>query len=408
MSDSAGRIVVVGAGIAGVSAAGAARQAGHEGEIVLIGDEPQLPYRRPPVSKEIVRGEKTPDEIRIRKPEWYEQQRIELRTGERVVSIDPATTSVLLESGDSIEYDRLLLATGGRARAVDGFAGAGLRTLRDLSDVDDVAAALRPDAEVVVVGAGLIGSEIAASARERGAQVTLLEATQLPLPNLLPPNLGEMYAGIHREHGTELHTGVQVASIQDGPNGETVVTAADGRTWSAPVVVLAVGMVPNGELAEKAGLETADGAIVVDELGRTSDPEIFAAGDVALMPSRILGGSHRVEHWQGAQNHGSAVGKAMAGKDEPFDEVPWCWSDQYGLTLQVAGWPAAAHETVVRGSVPEDFTAFFLDAGVIRGVVGIGRPKEVRLARQWIGAGARPDGVTLADDGAELAEAVAS
>lgn len=389
------RLVVVGAGIAGVSAAGAARTAGFEGEIVLLGDEPELPYRRPPVSKEVVRGEKGADDIRIRKAEWYEQQRIDLRTGVRVEALDVEGRAVELESGERLAYGSLVLATGGRARTLDALttpAGAsGVRTLRSLADVDGVVAGLGPDAPVVVVGAGLIGSEIAASARELGAQVTLLEAADVPLQHLLPPSLAEVYVRLHADRGTDLQTGVEVTGIDASDDGSTVVTAADGRTWSAPIVVVAVGMAPNGELAEAAGLEVDRGAIVVDDQGRTSAPDVYAAGDVALLPSGVLGRHHRVEHWQGAQNHGAAVGKVVAGQDVRFDEVPWCWSDQYGHTLQVTGWPAAEHELVVRGALDAlDFTAFLLDDGVVRGAVSMGRPAEVRLARRWIAERARP------------------
>ncbi len=403
-----GRFVVVGGGIAGVSAAAAARLAGFDGEIVLLGDEPGLPYRRPPVSKEVLRGEKGADDIRIRKAEWYEQQRVDVRPGERVASIDVADAVVRLASGEEVGYDRLLLATGGRARTIATDA-SGVRTLRALADVDDLAPSLVPGSHLVVVGAGLIGSEIAASACELGADVTLLEAAASPLPHLLPPVLGDLYAGLHAEHGTALHTGVHVESVVDGPDGQTVVTAADGRSWSAPVVVVAIGMTPNVELAVEAGIDAGPDGIVVDERGRTSAPDVYAAGDVALLPSALLGGRHRVEHWQGAQNHGSAVGKEVAGAGADFDEVPWCWSDQYGHTLQVTGWPEATHELVVRGSLESrDFTAFFLDRGVLRGAVSIGRPAEVRVARQAIAARSQPVADLLVDEATPLADAVAS
>jgi NADPH-dependent 2,4-dienoyl-CoA reductase/sulfur reductase-like enzyme len=237
--------------------------------------------------------------------------------------------------------------------------------------------------------------------------VTLLEAAASPLAHLLPPVLGDLYADLHRERGTDLRLGVEVTSIEQDPEGGTRVVAADGSSWTAPVVVVAVGMQPNSELAAAAGLEVDRGAVVVDDRGRTSAPDVYAAGDVAVLPSGVLGGMHRVEHWQGAQNHGSAVGKVVAGQDVAFDEVPWCWSDQYGHTLQVTGWPAAEHDLVVRGSLAErDFTAFFLDDDVLRGAVSIGRPAEVRLARRWIGERARPSTSALseADD---LADAVA-
>jgi 3-phenylpropionate/trans-cinnamate dioxygenase ferredoxin reductase subunit len=390
---STDRTVVVGTGVAGVSAAAAMRASGYEGSIHLVGDEPGLPYRRPPVSKEILRGEKSADEIHIKKSEWFDDKAITLVPGRTVLAVHPPRRVVDLDDGSSLGFDRLLLTTGGRARSP--WDAAGVRTLRSLADVPDLAGALGRGTPLVIVGAGLIGSEIAASARDAGCDVTLLEAAPLPMPRLLPRLLGETCAELHRAHGTDLHTDVSVVSVDDGPDG-TTVHAADGRSWTAPVVVVAVGMQPRTELAEAAGIALAPaadgGGILVDEHGRTSVEGVFAAGDVANQPRPVLGGRHRVEHWQGAQNHGTAVGRVMAGGDEAFEEVPWCWSDQYGLTLQVAGWPDAAHEVVVHGSLHErDFTAYLLDDGVVRGVVSIGRPREVRAARQWIGAGARLD-----------------
>lgn len=389
------RTVIVGAGIAGVSAAAALRSAGYDGTIDLIGQEPELPYRRPPVSKEIVRGDKSADEIRIKKAEWYEQQGIGLRLGASVVGLDVDARAVRLSEGDPLLYDHLLLATGGRARSP--WQAAGVRTLRGLADVPRLKDELAAKKSVVIVGAGLIGSEIAASARGMGCDVTLLETASLPLPRLLPPELGQMYVDLHRAEGTDLHTGVMVSSIEDH-DGQTVVRAVDGRTWTAPVVVVAVGMDPHVELAEVAGIVIASpadgGGIVVDDRGRTSAPGVFAAGDVANQPNGVLGGRHRVEHWQGAQNHGTAVGKVMAGGDDAFVEVPWCWSDQYGANLQVAGWPEGSHDMVVHGSIADrDFIAYLLDDGVVRGAVSIGRPRDVRSARAWIGDHARLDEV---------------
>ena len=388
------RTVIVGAGIAGVSAAGAMRGAGYTGEIVLMGDEPELPYRRPPVSKEIIRGEKTIDEIRIKKAEWFDDQQITLRTGTTVTSISDGVTR--FADAEDLPYDKLLLATGGRARAP--WDATGIRTLRSVADVPRLQSELAAGKHIIVVGAGLIGSEIAASARGLGCEVTLLETAPLPLPRLLPPELAQMYVDLHKNEGTDLHTGVTVASITD--EGETVVRADDGRSWSGPIVVVAVGMEPNTALAEQAGLAIAPvedgGGIVVDELGRTSSPNIFAAGDVANQPNGVLGGRHRVEHWQGAQNHGTAVGKNIAGVSTPFVEVPWCWSDQYDATLQVVGWPLATHELVLHGSLDEhDFTAYLLEDGVVRGAVAMGRPREIRTARTWIAEHARLETVLL-------------
>ncbi|MEO6604932.1 MAG: FAD-dependent oxidoreductase [Aeromicrobium sp.] len=398
------RTVIVGAGIAGVSAAGALRGAGYTGKIVLIGDEPELPYRRPPVSKEIVRGEKTPDEIRIKKAEWYDDQQITLLTDATVMSINDGVAQ--LADDDELAYDKLLLATGGRARSP--WDARGIHTLRSVADVPRLQSEMAGGKHLIVVGAGLIGSEIAASARGLGCEVTLLETAPLPLPRLLPPVLAQMYVELHKNEGTDLHTGVTVASITtvlaEGKGSETVVRADDGRSWSGPVVVVAVGMEPNIALAEEAGIAIAPaeegGGILVDEFGHTSLPGVFAAGDVANQPNVVLGGRHRVEHWQGAQNHGAAVGKIMAGGSTPFAEVPWCWSDQYDATLQVVGWPLATHELVLRGSLDEhDFIAYLLEDGVVRGAVAMGRPREIRTARTWIADHARLEDVLERSEG---------
>ena len=397
------RAVIVGAGIAGVSAAAGMRSAGWDGEILLIGDEPELPYRRPPVSKEIIRGDKTADQIRIKPENWYEQQAIGLRLETPVAALNAEAHTVRLAGGETISFDRLLLATGGIARQMSDAKGA--RTLRTLADVPRLQRQLTPGQHLIVVGAGLIGSEIAASARGLGCEVTLLETASLPLPRLLPPLLGQMYVDLHKGNGTELHTDVTVMSIVD-EGSETVVRAADGRTWSAPVVVLAVGMEPATGLAEAAGLEVSNG-VVVDASGQTSVPGIYAAGDVANMPNAVLGGRHRVEHWQNAQNHGTAVGKAMAGAESTFVEVPWCWSDQYDINLQVTGWPQSSHDVRVRGSIDaHDFCAFFFDGGALIGAVTIGRPGDVRQARKWIAAGVRLRPEVLADEEAVLADSV--
>lgn len=397
------RAVIVGAGIAGVSTAAGMGSAGYEGEILLIGDEPELPYRRTTVSKDIIRGDKTAEQIRIKPEAWYADNAVELLTGVHVTAINPSARQVSLADGAPITFDRLLLATGGIARTL-GSAGmpaaAGIRTLRTLADVPRLQSQLTLGQHLIVVGAGLIGSEIAASARGLGCDVTLLETAALPLPRLLPPLIGQMYVDLHKSNGTDLHTDVTVMSIVD-EGGETVVRATDRRSWSTPVVVVAIGMQPATGLADAAGLDVAPpetgGGIVVDASGLTSIPGIYAAGDVANMPNGVLGGRHRVEHWQNAQNHGTAVGKAMAGADSTFVEVPWCWSDQYGVNLQITGWPEASHDVHIRGSIDDhDFSAFFLAGNTILGCVTIGRPRDVRQARNWIAAGAqvRPDVLT--------------
>jgi 3-phenylpropionate/trans-cinnamate dioxygenase ferredoxin reductase subunit len=311
-------VVVVGAGIAGVSAAASLRSAGYDGRLLLIGDEPELPYRRPAVSKEILRGDKTADGNRIKPEQWYADQQVELVTGTRVISVEPGA---VVTTDGRIGFDKLVLATGGRAR--NPFQGERVRTLRGLSDLP---LPVGPDVPVVIVGAGLVGSEGAASLRSLGYDVTLLETAALPLPRLLPGSLAERYLSLHKNNGVDLQTDVTVSAIVE--HGEEVhVRAADGRSWTAGLVLVAVGMEPNTVLAAEAGLRLEPGGIAVDWSGATSIPGIYAAGDVAARPSSHVEGAFRLEHWQGAQNHGTAVGRAAAGEQVVFDEVPWCWSD---------------------------------------------------------------------------------
>jgi 3-phenylpropionate/trans-cinnamate dioxygenase ferredoxin reductase subunit len=401
------RVVVVGAGIAGVSAAAGMRAAGFDGEVVLVSEEPELPYRRPPVSKEVLRGDKSLDQVRIKPRTWYDGQRIDLLTGVAATGLDPVAREVTLADGSVLPYDRLVLATGGRARRIGatGWTSSRVHTLRSAADVPPLREALAEAGRVVVVGAGLIGSEIAASARALGCEVTLLETATLPLPRLLPPVLGQMYVDLHKEHGTDLCTGVSVVAVEER-SGEVVVTAADGRAWAAPVVVVAVGMQPAVELAASAGVAVDDG-IRVDTSGRTSVPGIYAAGDVANRPEPVLGGRCRIEHWQGAQNHGTAVGRAVAGEEVASAEVPWCWSDQYSHNLQVAGWPEAGDTHVLRGSLDErDFTALFMREGRLVGAVTIGRPSDVRAARGLIGDRVRVRLEALADESVPVADSL--
>ena len=404
------RVVVIGAGVAGVNAAVAMRTAGYDGELLLVGDDPELPYRRPAVSKEIVRGEKAVEDVRLKPPAWYVDHNVELLAGVRVTSIDPISRVVSLDRGSPVVFDRLLMATGGVARLLgdaDLASASDVLTVRSVGDAIRLHRQLRAGGRVVVIGAGLVGSEIAASARLLGCDVTILETASHPLPRLLPPALAEMYVALHKGHGTDLHTDVQVAALTRS-GSETVVRATDGRIWSAPTVVLAIGMVPSTDLAQAAGIRVADG-IVVDAWGQTSVPGIYAAGDVANMPNTVLGARHRVEHWQYAQNHGTSVGASIAGAGTAFDEVPWYWSDQYGVILQVTGWPGNGSRMYVRGSIEDrDFSAFFLADTTVVGAIAIGRPSDIRTARKWIAAHRQPRPDVLVDESRELEESAPS
>lgn len=391
-------VVVVGAGIAGVSAAGGLRAAGYDGPVLLLGEEPELPYRRPAVSKEILRGDKDADGIRIKPETWYADQDIELVTGLRAISVDAAAHRVELADGRSLGYRSLVIATGGRARSPYPTSDR-VRTLRGLADLP---LPVGPEVPVLVVGAGLVGSEGAASLRSLGYDVTLLETAPLPLPRLLPGALAERYVEVHKSHGVDLQTDVKVTALQE--SGDTVVVRSeDGRSWSAGLVLLAVGMEPETALARSAGVRIVDGGVAVDWAGATDVRDVHAAGDVAARPSSHQEGLLRLEHWQGAQNHGTAVGRAAAGEETRFDEVPWFWSDQYSQTLQVTGWTDG--DLVVRGDAGgSDFTAFFVRDGVLRGAVTLGRPADVRAARTLVGSRARVDAGRLGDADVPVAE----
>ncbi|GAA5119529.1 NAD(P)/FAD-dependent oxidoreductase [Haloechinothrix salitolerans] len=396
------RAIVVGTGIAGATAALTLRSTGYEGPIVLIGEEPDEPYRKPPLSKDVLRGTMPFERTRLRAPDTWEKQDIELRTGERVTDVDVLARKLALDGGERLDYELLLLATGGSPRPLpiaDGLDG--VHMLRSASDVPALRDRLNDGSRVLVIGAGLIGAEVAATARSRGCDVTMLEAEPTPLSRLLPPRIARVYAELHRSHGVELHTGVDVVSLERTADG-LVTRDADGRDWTADTVVVAIGMVPNTELAERAGI-AVDNGILVDEYFETSVPGVYAAGDVANQPNVLLGGRQRIEHWQSAQEQGAAAARNMLGDRTPFSQVPWCWSDQYGVNLQVAGWPVVTDDVSIRGDLDAlNFTAVFHRDGRLVGAVGVNRAKEIRALRKLISTAPGADPALLADEATDL------
>ncbi|MFC8044003.1 NAD(P)/FAD-dependent oxidoreductase [Nocardia sp. NPDC057353] len=382
-----GRVVIAGTGIAGATAAETLRKRGFAGEIVLLGADPAPPYRRPMVSKELLAASFPAEKALLRPATAWPELRIDLRTGVRVEAIDPDAARVALDDGTELGYDALLLATGGRPRTL-GVPIPGAFTLRDRHDavaLRDVLA--RPGVEVAVVGGGLIGTEVAASAQAGGARVTILEAGPRLLDRVFPPPVSAALEQVHRARGVAVHTGVAVTGA-DTVSGCTRLCSADGREWIADAVVVAVGMTPNDEQARAAGLRVEDG-IVVDEFCRTSVPGVYAAGDVARFPDPVHVGHVRVEHWNHAQSHGAAAAAAILGEAAPYREVPWCWTTQYGRTVQAAGRPGAGAELIVDGDPGADaFLALTLAGDRLVGAVAAGRPRELRAARTLIGTGA--------------------
>lgn len=399
--------VVVGAGVAGATAARTLRSEGFAGRIVLVGDEHCLPYRRPALSKDLLAGTTTPERTLLAPAAFWAEQRIDVRTGVRAVALDVDRRRICLSDGAHLDYDALLLATGARARRVDPDPApdrAGrihtLRTLRDLAPLRD---AVERTGSLLVVGAGLLGCEVAATARTLGADVTVLAAGPAPLGRVAPPQVTEMYRQLHLQQGVRLHTNVPSAGPTD-TGSEVVATSADGRTWTAATALVSLGAVPDTELALAAGLAVDDG-IVVDEHFRTSAPRVYAAGDVADRPDARLGGRHRSRHWNDARAQGTDAARSMLGHPPTAAAVPWGWSDQYGHNLQFAGWARPDDEFVVRGSIPRrDFTALGIRDGRLVGALALGRPRDIRAVRQLLAGGPLAAPATLTDETTDLTE----
>jgi 3-phenylpropionate/trans-cinnamate dioxygenase ferredoxin reductase component len=397
------RFVVVGANLAGGTAAAVLRDEGFEGDIVLVGEEPRPPYERPPYSKEYLRGERAFEDTLVRPAVFWSDARIETRFGVRAVGIDTGARIVELDDGDRLPYDALLLATGCRNRRLScpGADLEGVLDLRTAADADRIRAAMAPGARAAVVGMGFIGCEVAASLVESGLEVTAVEPLPVPLHRALGEDIGHVVEGIHRDHGVELVLGEGVERFEGTDRVEAVVTTS-GRRIECDFAVVGVGVEPVVDIVAGTGVEV-DNGIVVDELCRTSVEGIFAAGDVARHYHPLAGRHIRVEHWQNALRHGQAAARSMAGSGVPYDDVHWFWSDQYEHNIQSAGFPGPWDEVVVRGSLEErSFLAFFLEQGKVRSVTALDRGKELRRAMPLIKAAAAVPPERLRDEDVDL------
>ncbi len=400
---SATHIVIVGAGHAGGRAAEALRTAGHQGAITLIGSESHPPYERPPLSKELLAGAVAVEKTYLRPLEWYPQSNIALRLGTDAVAIDARAQCVRLADGADVPYDALLLTTGARARLLPIPGGTGPRVfyLRDIADSLALRERLVPGVRLVVIGAGFIGLEVAATARKHGAAVTVLELAPQALARVLPPEIAAHVGELHTRHGVEVRTGVAVTAIED-TGRELVLLTSSGERIAADFVAVGIGAAPNTEIAAAAGLAVEDG-ILVDEFGRTSDPAIFAAGDVTRHFNPLVGRAIRLEAWQNAQNQAIAVAKVMAGGSEPFAEVPWFWTDQFDMNLQMAGAPGPWDRLVWRGGPGERaFTVFHLLDGVPVAATTVNNIRDMRFARMLIARKRPVDPAALADMAVKL------
>jgi NADPH-dependent 2,4-dienoyl-CoA reductase/sulfur reductase-like enzyme len=366
MEAAMSTFVIVGGGLAGAKAAEALRAEGFDGEVVLFGSEPERPYERPALSKGYLLGKDTRDSVFVHPAGWYAEHDVDLRTGVTVAMIDPAAHLVTFDGG-TVGYDKLLLATGSSARRVD-IPGAGLgnvRYLRTLPEADALREAFTPDTSVVILGAGWIGLETAAAARTAGSSVTVLEPQPSALYGVLGPELGVKFADLHRSHGVEFRFEESAAEFRAaGPGSDrvgSVVTTA-GVELPADVVVVAIGVTPNVGLAESAGLEVDNGVVTGSTL-RTSDQDIFAAGDVASSYLPLLGRHLRMDHWSNALNGGKAAGQSMLGQQVEYNRVPYFFSDQYDLGMECAGLPQPGtyDQVVYRGDGDTlEFIAFWL------------------------------------------------
>ena len=363
MSDSR-RFVIVGASLAGAKAAETLRRQGFEGGVTLIGEEGERPYERPPLSKEFLRGEAGPEKLFVHKEGYYDAVGIELRLGQKVTSIDLGANAVVLASGERVPYSSLLLSTGARPRRLP-IAGAGLRGvhyLRDLASAAILRAAIEEASRVAVIGAGWVGCEVAASARQLGAAVSMVEVAELPLQKVLGSEVGRFYRDVHSDHGVEMHLGVEPEALV-GSEFVEGVRLADGRTVPADVVVVGIGATPRTELAEQAGLGTKNG-VLTDEYLETSRPGVFAAGDAANSFHPFFGARIRVEHWANARHQGPAAARNMLGRREPYARLPYFYSDQYDVSMEYSGYAPAWDEVVFRGDVASrTFVAFWVKDG---------------------------------------------
>jgi 3-phenylpropionate/trans-cinnamate dioxygenase ferredoxin reductase subunit len=372
LEDVVATFVIVGAGLAGAKAAETLRTEGFDGPVVLVGAEPERPYERPPLSKGMLLGTAARDSAFVHGPDWYRDNGIELRTGTVVTSLDRDRREVKLSDGEALGYDRLLLATGARPRTlpVPGADLGGVHYLRTLADSERIAEAAAPGARLVIVGAGWIGLEVAAAARHRGATVDVVETADLPLQRILGDRIATVFADLHREHGVNFHFGTQVARFTGGDR-VTRVELGDGTVLPADAVLVAVGAQPNTELAERAGL-AVDNGILVDVGLRTSDPHIYAAGDVANVEHPLLGTRIRVEHWANALHGGPAAAVAMLGREVSYDRLPYFYTDQYDLGMEYSGFapPGTTDRILVRGDLSKrEFIVFWTDgARVVAGM----------------------------------------
>ncbi|MGV0813009.1 FAD-dependent oxidoreductase [Mycolicibacterium boenickei] len=356
---------IIGGGLAGAKAAEALRDNDFDGHVVLFAAEEQLPYERPPLSKDYLAGKKTLDDFTVDPASWYRDHNVDLRLGTEVAAVNPADHTLTLPDDTTVGYDKLLLATGSSSRRppIPGADAAGVHYLRTIDDAAALNATLTPGSTLAIVGAGWIGLEVAAGARERGVNVTVVETARLPLLAALGAEVGEVFAQLHREHGVDLRLDSSVQEITTDNGTATGLRLGDGSTVTADAVLVAVGAAPNIGLAERAGLATADGGVLVDASLRSSDPDIYAVGDIAAAQHPLFGVRIRTEHWANALKQPVVAVAGMLGRPTEYSELPYFFTDQYDLGMEYVGHAPEYQRVVFRGDVAgREFVAFWLGA----------------------------------------------
>jgi 3-phenylpropionate/trans-cinnamate dioxygenase ferredoxin reductase component len=371
--------VIVGASLAGGGAAATLRQEGFDGRVILIGAEPQPPYERPPLSKEYLRGESSFEQALVQPPDFYGESGIETRFGVRATRVDAVDKVVELDGGERVAYDKILIATGGRNRRfpIPGLDLEGIYDLRTVADSDRIRAEIAPGRKAVVVGMGFIGSEVAASLRQSGVEVAVVDRNKVPLRRVFGEEVGRVVEEIHRDHGAELIFDDTVAAFEGAERVERITTQG-GHRIECDFVVVGLGVEPATDLLAGTGVEI-DNGVLVDEYCRTGVEGIYAAGDVANHYHPVFKRHIRVEHWQNALKQGPAAARNMLGENEPYGEIPWFWSDQYEHNLQYAGFHTEWDELVVRGSMDErNFVAFYRKDGRVLAAAAMNQGRDLR------------------------------
>jgi 3-phenylpropionate/trans-cinnamate dioxygenase ferredoxin reductase subunit len=406
--SSQSTFVIVGAGMAGGKAAETLREEGFDGRIVLVGAEPHRPYERPPLSKDYLRGEGGMAWLQEDEG-WYAQNDVELRTSANVEAIDPSASAVTLAGGERLEYDRLLLTTGAEPRRLplDGADLDGVHLLRTVEDSDAIKTAFEAGGRMVVIGGGWIGCEVAASARQKGMDVTVVEPLDLPLLRVLGPELGGFYRDVHSGHGVEVLLGTGVEAIEGSGRAERVRTS-DGKTVDCSAVIVGIGVAPRTELAD--GALRVDNGILVDERLQTSAQGVFAAGDVANATHPVFDQRVRVEHWANALEQGPAAARAMLGRDVRYDKVPYFFSDQYDVGMEYAGLhDPGSDELVVRGDMAGgEFIAFWLRGARLMAGMNVNVWDVSDAIQELVRSGATVDRARLTDPGVPVEEVSSS